>query len=407
MGRTGRKRVGSVLILLTEGREQDSYKKALDNYAVMQRKIASGSDFRFQHDLSPRIIPKTVDPQPDKRHIEIPSENMQDGPEPKRPRVKKKAPPKNFFMPEGVKNTGFIKASRVHDRSGGRSRALSTDPPSSHSGDDRNGDDKREEQVVPETLAPQIDVGSEIGLLTEEQEAELGRHYKQVPLWGTEDKADAVVVVEYPNLQAFPDAQRTLTSTKHVPHGECTRRMVITLQRMHRMDDERIERFRDTFDAALLKNPKKKTTAFKPVRPALARNPPKRGRVSRKQKEAEAEAGGDGDVETTEVAPEIIKPNKSRKTIRGTGLHKRSQPAPVASAASTAAAAAIVTVVISDSEGEGGQGGDKAPAKRRRIGGDGDGGEDLPEAKDVLSGFRWAGSRSSALGLGGKPFSRR
>ena len=385
------------MILLTEGREQDSYKKALDNYAVMQRKIASGSDFTFQHDLSPRIIPKTIDPQPDKRHIEIPSENRQDGPERKRPRVKKKAPPKNFFMPEGVENTGFIKASRVHDRAGGRSRALSTDSPSFHSGDGRN-DDKREEQVVAETLAPQIDIDSEIGLLTEEQEAELGRRYKQVPLWGTEDKADAVVVVEYPNLQAFPDAQRILTSTKHVSHGECTRRMVTTLQRMHDMDDGRIERFRDTYDAALLKNPKKKkTTAFKSVGPA--RNPPKGGRASRKQKEAEAEADEDGDVEMTEVAPEIIKPNESKKTTRGTGLYKRSQRAPAA----TAAAAAAIVVVISDSEGEGGQGGDKAPAKRRKIGGNGDGGEDLPETKDVLSGFRWAGSRSSALGLGKKP----
>lgn len=406
MGRTGRKRVGSVLILLTEGREQDSYKKALDNYAVMQRKIASGSDFRFQHDLSPRIIPMAVDPQPDKRHIEIPSENIQDGPERKRPRVKKKAPPKNFFMPEGVKNTGFIKASRVLDkagRGGTRSGALSTD--SSSSSDGGHSDDRKREEVVTETLASQIDIDSEIGLLTEEQEAELERHYKQVALWGTEDKADTVVVIECPNLQAFPEVQRKLTRTKHVSHGECTRRVVATLQRMHDMDDESIEKFRDMYDAALLKSlkKKKKTTAFKPVRPA--RNPTKGGRVSRKQKEAEAEADGGGDVEMTEVAPEITNPNKT--VTRGTGLYKKRRPAPATAAAATAKSK-TETVIISDSEGEKGggegQGGGKGSAKRQKIGGDGDsesgdGGKGIPGAKDVLSGFRWAGS----LGPGKKP----
>jgi len=352
MGRTGRKRVGSVLILLTEGRERESYKRALDNYAVMQKKIASGSDFTFQHDLSPRIIPKDIDPQPDKKHIDIPIENSQAEPEKKR-RVKKKAPPKKFFMPDGVK-TGFTKASRIH-----KGGALSTDSSGGESGDDLGGTQESE------PLAPQIDVNSQVGLLTEEEEAVLERNYKQTHLWD-----QSTLVVDIPELHRFPEVQRSLTKTRHVSHGNYTKRIVKTLRRVHDMNDKTLERLKNNYDPELLKSPKK-TTAFKPVRPAV-RKP------TATLKEKTANRGQeDSDVEITHVKPTAKKPAPRTK---GSGMFKK-RPTPPSS-----------------------DGGDVASKKAKKqkveldISSDGEeemrssDSELLPDPKDLLKGFRWAGT---------------
>ncbi|KAL4740991.1 P-loop containing nucleoside triphosphate hydrolase protein, partial [Aspergillus similis] len=114
MGRTGRKRAGNIVLLLMQGKEEENYLKAKDNYEKMQQLIASGSHFTFHDDRSPRIIPREIKPVPDKRHVDIPDENEAgDIPEPRKRkgRVPKK-PAKQFHMPDNVE-TGFTKASSL------------------------------------------------------------------------------------------------------------------------------------------------------------------------------------------------------------------------------------------------------------------------------------------------------
>lgn len=246
MGRTGRKRDGSVLILLTEGREYQSYHKAIDNYTVMQNKIASGTDFTFPHDLSPRILPKTIDPKADRQHIDIPIENTQPEPTTKRrPRAKKPAPLKKFFMPEGVQ-TGFTKASGIGKPP---TRALSTD--------------LEDEDEVDEDDIPIPDLACDtMGLLTEFEESDLVSKYQSD--WAS--ASDMIQTVEGPRMDAFPDVQRKLTAARRPGHGRATVAVVKMLNRMHNMDEETVEKLRNGLDLCLLQSPKK-TKPFRPVRP--------------------------------------------------------------------------------------------------------------------------------------------
>jgi ATP-dependent DNA helicase MPH1 len=108
MGRTGRKRAGNVHVLLMKGKEEKDFASAKDNYRKMQELIACGKEFTFHEDKSARIVPKAIQPIVDKRVVEIPIENTQDGSvEPRRKKARNaKKPAKRFNMPDGVE-TGF------------------------------------------------------------------------------------------------------------------------------------------------------------------------------------------------------------------------------------------------------------------------------------------------------------
>ncbi|KAI4793109.1 P-loop containing nucleoside triphosphate hydrolase protein, partial [Aureobasidium sp. EXF-8845] len=85
MGRTGRKRKGNIVLLLMNEKEVPDFEKAKDNYEKMQGMIASGKDFTFHDDRSPRILSRETQPTVDKRVVEIPVENSQaELPEPKK-----------------------------------------------------------------------------------------------------------------------------------------------------------------------------------------------------------------------------------------------------------------------------------------------------------------------------------
>jgi len=350
MGRTGRKRVGSVLVLLSEGREHDKYKRALDNYAVMQKKIASGADFSFPHELSPRIIPKDIDPHPDKKHIEIPIENTQPESEKRKPKTKKKAPIKKFFMPEGVQ-TGFTKASRV-----GKGNVMGSESEDEPQASGVQGG------ANEEPLVPILDDSA--ALLTEAEQMELHRHYIQ------DFSGQDTVIVEYPHLGKFPETQGKLGPAKHVPHSAVTRRFVDMIGRMRTVDDARLERFQYTLDRDLLKSPKK-TMAFKPIRPLTIplTKPPSQRKLTdilKKKRGTRNNTNDDDDVEI--ISPPPL-PSKAR--TRGK-LVKRATP----------------PLVSSDGE-------DVVTSKRKRqkvspVGSDSD--SSLPDAKDLLNSFRWAGS---------------
>ena len=112
MGRTGRKREGRVVFLLTEGKEERDHVKSQDAYEKIQRKIASGNEFEFDLDNSPRILPPEFQPDCIKKEIIPPNETTADL-ELKVDR-RKKVPKrqKDWSLPDNV-DTGFVKASTL------------------------------------------------------------------------------------------------------------------------------------------------------------------------------------------------------------------------------------------------------------------------------------------------------
>ncbi|KAH6666582.1 hypothetical protein B0J14DRAFT_705080 [Halenospora varia] len=204
MGRTGRKRAGNIVLLLMRGKEEESFAKAKDNYEQMQKMISDGVRFNFRHDLSVRIVPRDIVPNVDKRMIEIPFENTQGPalPEPKRRRTTKKMPPKKFHMPDGVE-TGFQTASKM---AGGGNRDL-TDL----------GVTVKKSRAKQVELAPIPSLESV--LLSPAETRELEMLYQNV-------SGSDMQEVSMPDLTLHPVAQRSLSNTFSVGHGECTKRCV-------------------------------------------------------------------------------------------------------------------------------------------------------------------------------------
>ncbi|GMF73616.1 unnamed protein product [Aspergillus oryzae] len=217
MGRTGRKRAGNIVLLLMEGKEEESYIKAKDNYEKMQQMIASGSRFTFHDDISPRILPAGIRPVADKRHIDIPDENAEQSlPEPKRRGRAPKRPPKKFHMPDNVE-TGFTKAS-----------SLTAGPKS-----------KAEKSRKPRTPTPEpVEIPAlEEVVLTSAQQRELEQHYRNIG-------AASPQFIRNPRNDAFPRLQLVARPTKVVKHGSLTRRMIGTLQKMNNVGPDCGDRFK-------------------------------------------------------------------------------------------------------------------------------------------------------------------
>ncbi|KUL85698.1 hypothetical protein ZTR_08466 [Talaromyces verruculosus] len=217
MGRTGRKRAGNIKLLLMQGKEEESYIQAKDNYEKMQELIASGTRFEFHDDKSARILPKDVKPTVDKRVVEIPLENSQaDLPEPKKKGRAPKRPPKKFHMPDGVE-TGFTKASRIGEE-GGDIRSML------HKGSTKKTEPKKRKTPPKPVEIVKVPSCEEVAL-TPDEERELEVRYRNIG--GTTPQ-----FICRPRNDAFPSLQRTHRPTKLVPHGSSTRRMVGALQKM-------------------------------------------------------------------------------------------------------------------------------------------------------------------------------
>ncbi|PSN63448.1 P-loop containing nucleoside triphosphate hydrolase protein [Corynespora cassiicola Philippines] len=222
MGRTGRKREGKIIMLQMAGKEERDAAAAKDSYEHMQKLIADGSSFTFHHDVSRRILPRDVQPTVDKRVVEIPPENSQADwlPEPKRGRNLKR-PPKKFHMPDGV-ITGFVTAGRMDEevvpKSRGRKKAVPVYP---------------SEELLE--LPPLESV-----LLDENAAKDLERRFQTVF-----DEDDAPIIGEL-DLNKHPARQRVLSKpTVYRQAGLVTRAFVGTLQRMHSIDDDRLQKFRE------------------------------------------------------------------------------------------------------------------------------------------------------------------
>lgn len=322
MGRTGRKRDGHVLVLLTQGKEEDNYKKAWDDYRFIQNEIESGNRFVYHHDQSPRILPRAIAPVVDKQHIEIPPENTQ--PEPKKraqaTKGKKDKIIKPFFMPDGAK-TGFMKASKIGKY--GNSAE-----------DSDGGEDFYTEELAPVLQNPQA------GLLTGSEEKELNRKFKTV--YGTEKEMQLVAA---PALDAFPEFQRNLTKTGHVKHGRASKSMVRMLRKMGNMDEETINKFREKFDPELLKplpapitqKFRPKTKAFKPVLPMKkglverSGNAPKPRAISRVKRKRNGSGGSADELASIDLISssdenDIINDDEDEKTGSESNLPPPASP---------------------------------------------------------------------------------
>lgn len=220
MGRTGRKRAGTIVLFQMEGKEEDDAAKAKDAYEKMQAIIAKGDKFAFHEERNRRIVPREVHPEPDKREVVIPFENTQHRtdslPMPTRRgnRGNVKRPPKKFHMPDGVR-TGFARASEF-------GFALPVD-----------------EQVIIPALD---DV-----LLDEGGTEDLKRRYQ---LAGIGDESD----------DGNPQAKKRLRSTvnhrlgrtKDVPHGRASRSLVAATKRIRDIDELSVEQYKTEFEKQML-----------------------------------------------------------------------------------------------------------------------------------------------------------
>ena len=228
MGRTGRKRAGNIVVTLMKGKEENNFVQAKDNYEKMQKMISAGTRFTFHEELSPRIVPRTVQPVVDKREIDIPLENTQsDLPEPRKRAKVPKRPPKKFHMPDGVK-TGFTKASRLDNEESDASIGITERQPTRARA--------RVRAPSPEPI-PSLDSV----LLTTSEERELERTYLDVG-------GDAPQIVPIPRIDAFPALQRTLRPFKHVEHGTATKNTVDMLKKMHHMTEAAAARYTEYLD---------------------------------------------------------------------------------------------------------------------------------------------------------------
>lgn len=246
MGRTGRKRAGNIVLLLMQGKEEESYIKAKDNYEKMQQMIASGTRFTYHDEESPRILPQGIRPAPDKKQIEIPVENTEsDLPEPKRKGRAPKRPPKKFHMPDDVE-TGFTKASTLGGGSGGSTAPKKTTKK-------KGGDVKTKKRVRPSTPEPvELPALDEV-FLTSSQQRELERRYCNIG--GTSPQ-----YIRLPRNDAFPRLQLVPRPTKMVKHGALTRRMIDTLRNMDNVNADCETRFQNILSHVPKPSPKSSHT---------------------------------------------------------------------------------------------------------------------------------------------------
>jgi ERCC4-related helicase len=221
MGRTGRKRQGRIVMLQMTGKEENDAHKAKDSYEKMQELIAKGTHFTFHDEISRRILPPDVKPTVDRCVVDIPQENSQQDflPEPKK-KGRMKKPAKVFHMPDGVL-TGFVTAGRMDEEIVRKARGKKTAAPVFPS----------EELYAMPTF--------ESVLLDDDATQDLARRFQTV---FDEDDAPMVNGLDYSH---HPERQRFLSRPQFLSAPGCgARTFVDTMQRIHDMDSERIDVFK-------------------------------------------------------------------------------------------------------------------------------------------------------------------
>ena len=228
MGRTGRKRAGAIVLLLMRGKEEDSFIRAKDNYEKMQSMISIGDRFEFHDDKSPRILPKECNPEPERRHVEIPVENTQAPlPEPtKKGRRAPKRPPKKFHMPDDVR-TGFVRASRM-DASGSDSEV-----PGAAKGK------RLKRPTIPEKDLAAIPTHESVQLSSRAY-----KDFERSYLRAHGDVEDLEIMA--PETDRFPEALRKLQPAVLVKHGASTMHAIKTVRKMRAITTRTTEQWDKT-----------------------------------------------------------------------------------------------------------------------------------------------------------------
>ncbi|KAF2026498.1 P-loop containing nucleoside triphosphate hydrolase protein [Setomelanomma holmii] len=222
MGRTGRKREGKIVMLQMQGKEENDANKAKDSYERMQELIAKGSHFSFHDEISRRILPPDVKPVVDRRVVDIPLENSQQDwlPEPKK-RGRMKKPPKTFHMPDGIL-TGFVTAGCMDEEIVPNSRKEKVTAP-----------------VYPSEELFEIPPLESV-LLNDTTTKDLERRFQTV---FDDDDAPMVNGLDY---SRHPERQRMLSQPQLLSApGRASRALVNTMQRIHAINAERLDRFKE------------------------------------------------------------------------------------------------------------------------------------------------------------------
>ncbi|KAJ6574861.1 hypothetical protein B0H19DRAFT_1126072 [Mycena capillaripes] len=120
LGRTGRKREGTVHVLLSEGREEHNMNKAKDTYKEVQKTIVRGDQLELYGDVE-RLLPDHIKPECLEKEMEIQEYVREEGRK-KRSGSKERDPPKGAKrkrndevsrnIPDGA-STGFISVAKL------------------------------------------------------------------------------------------------------------------------------------------------------------------------------------------------------------------------------------------------------------------------------------------------------
>jgi ATP-dependent DNA helicase MPH1 len=238
IGRTGRKRVGRVVLLLMKGKEENDYAKAQDNYSFIQKTIADTNKYTYHDEQSPRILPKGVQPVVDKRMIEIPIENSQpidlnEKGRKARGKAKVKRPPKKFHMPDGVR-TGFTKASRMDAASDDESDEEHS-PKKRKPAAKKTAPAKSMRQIAePETEPVQLPFLEDV-LLNGVQHKELERKYAHAA------EEDADLVIQPPNPNRYPETMKIPGATRWIRHSRAFGVVQRTMNALGDIDEEKLK----------------------------------------------------------------------------------------------------------------------------------------------------------------------
>lgn len=248
IGRTGRKRIGRVQLLLMRGKEENDYAKAQDNYSYIQKTIADVNKYSYRDDQSPRILPKQAQPVVDKRMIDIPPENSQpvdlnEKNKKRKGKGKVKKPPKKFHMPDNVR-TGFVSARKLgSDEEDGEDEAL----PPAKAAKKKAPVKAKKPPPSPEPEPAQLPFLEDV-LLNDVQARELDRKYRNP------GSSVANAEVSGPDVNRFPRALQTLGGSRYIGHGRAARAVSKAIQAIQDVDEDRVERMKSVFDAAILKD---------------------------------------------------------------------------------------------------------------------------------------------------------
>jgi ATP-dependent DNA helicase MPH1 len=251
IGRTGRKRLGRVVLLLMKGKEENDYAKSQDNYLWIQKTIADTSRYTFHDEQSPRILPKDAKPTVDKRPVEIPVENSQPvdlNEKGKRGKGKTKRPPKKFHMPDGVRTT-FVRASKLNsDDDSEEGIDVNSNVPATTKArlSKSTSTLKNARPISPKPEPAPLPFMGDV-LLSSIQLDDWRQKYAQTL---HNDKDDTIHV---PGLSNSTSQLRRLGQTKFIPHRRAiiVQRMMLSIQAI---DDDRVDRMHDILDSSLLES---------------------------------------------------------------------------------------------------------------------------------------------------------